>query len=189
MFPLILFFAALSHSVSFAISKPDSFFGLSAVSLQRTTVDFERYRGKVVLVTNIALKCGTTPQLRELQSLYEKYKDQGLVVLGFPSNDFTGVEPVDGKKIKELCKENFGVTFPLFQIGHVKGKESQEVMKYVSYSGQQEMRGDIEFNFEKFLIGKNGKVRGRYGPFTGATSHVMKKHVETLLAESAGEEV
>ncbi len=176
-------------SLASANTKVDSFYDFSAVSLRHDKINFERYRGKVVLVTNIALKCGTTPQLKELQTLYEKYKDQGLVILGFPSNDFTGVEPKDGETIKKMCELDFGVTFPLFQLGHVRGDETQDVIKYVSHSGVRKMRGDIEFNFEKFLIGKDGKVKGRYGPFTGAGSDVLTKHIEKLLGESTGNEV
>ncbi len=151
--------------------------------LSGKTVPLSNYKGKVVLLTNIALKCGTTPQLRELQALYTEYSPKGLVILGFPSNDFTGVEPSEPEVIQRMCKTNFGVTFPLLVPGAVTGPKKQEVFAFLTSNGPEDIQGEVGFNFEKFLVDKNGMVRKRFGPFNGAQSEAVRKSVEDLLNE------
>ncbi len=162
---------------------PSSFYNLEAHTLAGKVTSFENYKGKVLLVTNIALQCGTTPQLHALQKLYEQHSDDGLTVLGFPSNDFTGEDTSKPKKIKEACKKNFGVTFPLFRPASVVGDDKQKVFSFLTTSGSEDIQGEVAFNFEKFLIDKEGKVRERYGPFTGAQSEVVKTRIKELLEE------
>lgn len=159
-----------------------SFFDLHANAISGEHVPFEKYKGNVVLVANTALKCGTTPQFADLQELYEMYQDKGFIVLAFPSNDFTGREPEYADQIKESSVERFGVTFPLFKQGPVTGDEIHDVFSFLT--DQKRMKGRVKFNFEKFLIDRKGKVRKRYGSFTGATSRVVKRDIEELLAES-----
>lgn len=167
-----------------ANAQKQTFFDLSANSITGEVVYFSKYQGKVVLVSNTALMCGTTPQLADLQAAYEEFGDRGLVVLGFPSNDFTKAEPNDPKEVKSACEKRFGVSFPLFQQGPVTGDEMNEVFSFLTTdASDKKMRGNIGFNFEKFLIGKDGTVRKRYGSFTGALSRAMKKDIEKLLAE------
>ena len=164
----------------------DSFYDLEARLLNGKKISFNQFRDKVVLVTNISLKCGTTPQLGALQELYSKYKDRGLEILAFPSNDFTGdLEPKDPKKIREICDLKYGVKFPVFQLGKVRGKSRHDVFRFVTMSGPEEMQGEIAFNLEKFLIDKRGMVRNRYGSFTPATSSVLREDLEGLLSEKA----
>lgn len=173
----------------FVISRADAeqkktLFDLSARSITGEVVSFAKYKGKVVLISNTALMCGTTPQLADLQVVYEEFKDRGLVVLGFPSNDFTQVEPKDPKEVKSACERRFGVSFPLFEQGPVRGDEMNEVFSFLTHeASDKKMRGEVGFNFEKFLIGKDGKLRKRYGSFTGALSRVMREDIERLLAE------
>lgn len=141
------------------------FYDLSAISLQGKEISMAEYKGKVILVVNTASKCGFTPQLEGLEKLYEKYKGQGLVVLGFPCNQFANQEPGDEKSIEEGCVLNYGVTFQMFSKIDVNGSDTHPVYKWLK--GQKKGRGmfgnRIKWNFTKFLIDRNGEVVGRYG--------------------------
>src|ERR1700683_478050 len=115
------------------------------------------YTGKVVLLVNVASKCGNTPQYAGLEAMYEKYKDKGLVIVGVPSNDFAGQEPGTAEEIKTFCAQNYGVTFPLMAKVHVKGAEKCPLYAALT-SPQSPFPGEVEWNFGKFLIDRNGKV-------------------------------
>ncbi len=160
-----------------------TFYSLRATSLDGKVVQFEDLRGKVVLVSNIALRCGTTPQLGALQKLYETYAKEGLVVLGFPSNDFTGEDLSSTTTIRNTCSNRFGVSFPIFKPGSVTGERTQPVFAFLTESGSDEIKGPVSFNFEKFLIDRSGMLRNRFGPFTGAQSQVVESNVRELLRE------
>jgi glutathione peroxidase len=162
-------------------ADPKSFYDLRATLLDGREISFADYKGKVVLVVNLALKCGTTPQLKELQDLYQEMSEKDLVILGFPSNDFTGVEPSNPKDINDFCKLHYGVSFPLFRPGSVKGKDIQPVYKYLVQNLPESSSGEISFNFEKILVGPDGKVFSRYGSFTGAQSKALRKSIDSLL--------
>jgi len=123
-------------------------------------VNLADYQGKVVLVVNVASKCGYTPQYKGLEALYEKYKDQGLVVLGFPCNQFRNQEPGDEQQIQQFCSQNYGVTFPLFAKIDVNGSHTAPF--YKTLKEKAPTKGEVKWNFEKFLIGKDGKIVGRY---------------------------
>lgn len=103
------------------------------------------------------------------------------MILGFPSTDFTGVEPTDGKVIHDICANKFGVSFPLFEIGPVKGADKQELFTFLTQTGPESMQGEVSFNFEKFLINRKGFVRERFGSFSGAQSLVVRRRIEELL--------
>ena len=143
------------------------FYQLSAKSLQGGQIPMGTYTGKTLLVVNTAGKCGLTPQLAGLEALYRKYKDKGLVILGFPCNQFANQEPGDSKAISEFCRINYGVTFPMFSKVDVNGKNAHPVFKYL----RKELRGiggsRIKWNFTKFLVDKNGKAVKRFAPVTG----------------------
>lgn len=145
-----------------ASSSAGSFHDLSAKTIDGKTVKMSEYKGKVVLVVNTASKCGYTPQYEGLQKLHDANKDKGFVVLGFPSNDFGGQEPGADTDIKSFCKLNYGVNFPLFSKNPVVGKEKQPVYKYLTESAPEPMRGEVDWNFEKFLINGQGQIVGRY---------------------------
>lgn len=166
-----------------ADTPSDQFYTLRATSLNGKVFQFDKLRGKVVLVSNIALRCGTTPQLGALQKLYETYSKEGLVVLGFPSNDFTGEDLSSTKAIKDTCSDRFGVSFPIFKPGSIKGDRTQPVFAFLTESGGDEIKGPVNFNFEKFLIDRSGILRNRFGSFTGAQSEVVENAVRTLLKE------
>ena len=121
------------------------------------------YQGKVLLIVNVASKCGLTPQYEALEKLQQKYQDQGLVVLGFPCNDFAGQEPGSNEEIKQFCSTKYQVTFPLFDKLHVKGPEQHPL--YAALTGKEAtFPGDVKWNFGKFLIGRDGTVLKRFEP-------------------------
>lgn len=121
------------------------------------------YRGKVLLIVNTASKCGLTPQYEGLQKLYEQYRDQGLVVLGFPCNQFKEQEPESEEKIEEFCKLNYGVTFPLFEKVEVIGDHPHPLFAYLT-SREPADQFDIKWNFAKFLVDREGNVIQRFEP-------------------------
>jgi len=129
--------------------------------------DFEQLKGKVVLIVNVASKCGFTPQYKGLQGLHDKYKDKGLVVLGFPCNQFGGQEPENDSGIATFCERNHGVTFPLMLKSDVNGDNANEVYKYLK-SQKSGLLGltRIKWNFEKFLIDKEGRIVNRWASTT-----------------------
>jgi glutathione peroxidase len=139
-------------------------------------VDLKSLRGKVLLVVNVASECGYTPQYAELQQLYASYKDKGLVVLGFPSNDHGGQEPADGAAIKAFASTEYGVTFPLFQKVHTTGAEMAPL--YQSLTAQ---KGPVKWNFTKFLVGKDGVVRERFDSGVEPQSPKITGAIDALL--------
>ncbi len=140
----------------------------------------EAYRGKVVLIVNTASKCAFTSQYEGLEALYARYKDQGLVVLGFPSNDFGGQEPGSEQQIQEFCRLSYSVGFPMFEKTHAKrGLADPLYRKLAELSG-----GYPKWNFHKYLIGRDGRLVGSYSSFTGPGSKKLVRAVEDLLAAS-----
>lgn len=135
-------------------------------SIDGESVNLESYKGKVVLIVNVASKCGFTPQYDGLQELYETYKDQGFVVLGFPANNFMGQEPGTDEQIKQFCTTNFGVTFPMFSKISVKGKDQHPLYQYLTDKQAHDFGGAIKWNFTKFLVGKDGTLKARFSPNT-----------------------
>ncbi|MDG0813166.1 glutathione peroxidase [Cohnella rhizosphaerae] len=123
------------------------------------------YKGQVLLIVNTATKCGFAPQFKGLQKLYDKYKDEGFAVLGFPSNQFANQEPLDGEAIAEACELNHGVNFPLYAKVDVKGKDAHPLFKHLTREAPGLLgTRKIKWNFTKFLIGRDGKVVKRYAP-------------------------
>jgi glutathione peroxidase len=125
-------------------------------------VKLERFKGKVVIIVNVASKCGLTPQYKGLEALHRKYKDRGLVVLGFPCNQFRGQEPGTEAEIKQFCKATYDVSFPLFAKIDVNGPNAHPLYGWLKASTAD--KGEIEWNFAKFLVGKDGKVLKRFKP-------------------------
>lgn len=158
-----------------------SFFTLHASAIDGKPVDLSTYKDKVVLVVNVASKCGFTKQYKGLEELYQKYKDRGLVILGFPSNDFGGQEPGTNSDIKKFCSLNFGVTFPLFEKGPVTGKEIQPVFKFLTVDAGPSAGGPVLWNFEKFLIDRNGKLIDRFRSPTAPMDKKITGAIEKLL--------
>ena len=140
------------------------------------------FEGKVVLAVNVASQCGNTPQYAGLQSLYDKLKDKGLVVVGFPCNDFGAQEPGTNADIKSFCTSNYGVTFPMMDKLHVKGPEQHPLFTELTGPGAA-FPGNIRWNFGKFLIGRDGKVLARFEPDVEPSDSQIVKAIEDALAK------
>ncbi|EOW9528981.1 glutathione peroxidase [Bacillus cytotoxicus] len=138
------------------------------------------YEGKVLLIVNVASKCGFTPQYKGLQSLYEKYKEQGFDILGFPCNQFGGQEPGEEEEILNFCEMNYRVTFPLFAKIDVKGKHAHPLYQYITKQapGIFGIKA-VKWNFTKFLIGRDGAVMNRFAPQIKPVE--LEKEIEKLL--------
>lgn len=153
-------------------------FNIKTIEGEETTL--APYRGKVMLIVNVASKCGYTPQYDGLQALYEKYQEKGLVILGFPCNQFAGQEPGTEKEIQNFCRVNFGVTFPMFSKIEVNGENTHPLYAYLK-SEQPGILGTeaIKWNFTKFLVDKEGKVVARFGSSTKPKE--IEAEIEKLL--------
>jgi glutathione peroxidase len=139
------------------------------------------YKGKVVLIVNVASKCGLTPQYSALEAVHEKYKDKGFAVLGFPCNQFGGQEPGNSEQIKQFCSSKYNVTFPLYEKLEVNGAGRHPL--YVALAGKESpYPGDIKWNFGKFLVGKDGRVLKRFEPKTTPDDPEVIKAIEAALA-------
>ena len=134
--------------------------------LEGENKSFSDYEGKVLLIVNTASKCGFTPQFSGLEKLYEKYKDQGFEVLGFPCNQFGGQDPGSNEQIGAYCQKNYGVNFPMFAKVDVKGPEAHILFRYLTNNSKGILGNGIKWNFTKFLIGRDGKVLNRFAPTT-----------------------
>lgn len=158
-----------------------SFYDLTAMSLSGKPISMDQYRGKVVIVVNTASKCGFTPQLEGLEALYEKYADQGLVILGFPCNQFANQEPGSEEQIAQGCVLNYGVTFQMFSKIDVNGDNTHPVYQWLKSQpkGRGTMGNAIKWNFTKFLLDREGNVVGRYGSIV--TPEKLDAQVQKLL--------
>jgi glutathione peroxidase len=148
-------------------------------------VDLSTFAGKVVLIVNTASKCGYTPQYADLEAVYEKYKDKGLVILGFPANEFGQQEPGTNDEIKAFCAEKYSVTFPMFAKVVVKGEGICGLYKHLTTSDTNpKFAGEIKWNFTKFLIGRDGSIINRFESKVKPTSDDMTKAIEAELAKT-----
>jgi len=155
------------------------FYQFPAKSLQGKEILMDTYKGKTVLVVNTASKCGLTPQFEGLENLYRKYKDKGLVILGFPCNQFANQEPGDEKSISEGCLLNYGVTFPMFSKINVNGPDAHPIYKYLKKELGSITGSRIKWNFTKFLIDSNGNPVKRFSPATEPAE--IDKYLQKIL--------
>jgi len=138
--------------------------------LSGKSFDFSTLKGKKILVVNTASKCGLTPQYKELQSLYEKYKDQNFVIVGFPANNFMSQEPGSNAEIATFCEANYGVTFPMMEKISVKGKDKHPVYQFLTEKAKNGLQdNDVEWNFQKYLINEKGELEQVVSPRTSPT--------------------
>lgn len=145
----------------------ESIYDFSAPLLNGQETSLETYRGKVLLIVNTASECGFTPQYAGLEALYRAMKDRGLVVLGFPCNQFGGQEPGDAEAIGEFCQANFGVSFPIFDKVDVNGDDAHPLFVWLKHQAAGVLGTEaIKWNFTKFLVDRNGRVVERYAPAT-----------------------
>ncbi len=163
--------------------KANSVLDFVMKDIEGKEVDLGRYKGDVLLIVNVASRCGYTPQYQQLQELFDKYRGHGLRVLAFPSNDFGGQEPADNEKIREFCKTRFGVTFDLFAKVPVKGENATELYKFLTAESKTGAHaGDIRWNFTKFLVNRKGEVIARFESKVKPDAPQVITAVEAALA-------
>jgi glutathione peroxidase len=156
-------------------------------SLEGEEIDLARYQGKVVMIVNVASKCGYTPQYQQLQQLHEKYSERGLAILGFPCNQFLWQEPGSSSQIREFCSVKYGVTFDMFAKVDVKGKNACELYKFLtSIDTKPQKAGKVFWNFEKFVLDRNGRVVARFGTSTRPDAPEVIQIIERELNKQAG---
>ncbi|MDS0527175.1 glutathione peroxidase [Clostridium sp. SHJSY1] len=156
-----------------------SFYDFSAKKINGQEISMNEYKGKVLLIVNTASKCGFTPQFKELEDLYEEYKNQGFEILGFPCNQFMNQDPADNTEINSFCQLNYGVTFTMFEKIDVNGKDAHPIYKFLRSQEKGLLSDKIKWNFTKFLVDSEGNVFKRYAPTTSPIS--MKEDIEKLL--------
>ena len=155
------------------------FFDLSIKSIDNDLINLSEYRGKIILLVNVASKCGFTKQYSGLQTLYEKYKDKNFVILGVPSNQFGGQEPGSNEEIKNFCETNFNITFPITDKVNVKGDNAHDIYKWANVNyGKSTIP---KWNFHKILINKEGKIQNTFNSFIAPLSNKIIKQIELIL--------
>ena len=166
---------------STTVSKPLDF---TVKSLDGKDVDLGSYKGRVVLIVNVASKCGLTPQYEQLQALHDKYSEKGLAVLGFPCNQFLWQEPGTEEEIGEFCRVNYGVTFDMFAKVEVNGDGACDLYKTLTaLDAKPAGSGKVSWNFEKFVIGRNGEIVARFSPRTKPDDPDLVEVIQTELAK------
>ncbi len=181
----LLYFATGARAASGKAPAPRTeatVYGFTLPLNDGTLKPLKDFEGMVLLIVNTASKCGFTPQYEGLQRLYETYKDRGLVVLAFPSNDFLGQEPGSDAEIAAFCRLKYGVTFPVFQKSRVKGKEMNPLFRFLTEASGFE--GAVTWNFNKFLVDRKGRVVARFGSRTAPLDEDLVKAVEAVLAQA-----
>lgn len=161
LIPVTIF--ALFLAITPASLAGDCVHDFTVKSIKGEPVDLATYKDKVLLIVNVASECGATPQYATLVALHEAYKDKGLVVMGFPTNDFGGQEPGSNEEIAKFCSSNYGVNFPMFTKIPVSGDAKEPLFEYLVSATNPDREGEIGWNFEKFLVGKDGKLLRRFG--------------------------
>lgn len=164
------------------MSRVESIHDFTMQSIDGDNINLGAYKGKVLLIVNVASKCGFTGQYEGLQKLYETYNEQGFEILGFPANNFLGQEPGKNEEIKQFCSMNYGVTFPMFAKISVKGKDMHPLYAYLTdKKSDAGFGGGITWNFNKFLISRDGKVINRFGTRVAPLDEKITQAVEEAL--------
>jgi glutathione peroxidase len=180
---LILCLAAGASAVS-SSAQTKSIYDFTMKSIDGDAVNLSSFKGKVVLLVNVASKCGFTPQYSALESVYEKYKDRGFVIVGVPANNFAQQEPGTNEEIKTFCSRKYNVTFPMMSKVSVKGDDKTPLYQYLTDSAQDpKFGGDIKWNFTKFLVDRNGMIVARFEPATTPDSAEVTSAIESTLSK------
>jgi glutathione peroxidase len=181
---LLVLSSAAIVSAQDSPKKPTSVLDFRVKDIDGKDVDLAKYKGKVLLIVNTASQCGLTPQYKDLQAIYEKYKDRGFEVLAFPANEFGSQEPGDNPQIKEFCSTNYKVGFPLFSKIVVARQGIHPLYAFLtSEQTNPRFAGEIPWNFTKFLVNKKGEVIGRFEPRDTPSSEKVIGEIEKALAE------
>ena len=171
-------------SASDDAKKPSGVLDFHVKDIDGKDVDLARYKGKVLLIVNTASQCGFTPQFKDMEEIYEKYKDKGFEILAFPANEFGKQEPGTNEQIKDFCTSKYNVTFPLFSKIVVKGKSIDPLYEYLtSAKTNPKYSGPIPWNFTKFLVDRKGEVVARFKPQDKPSSEAVTQAIDKALAE------
>jgi len=162
-------------------SKSDSLYEYPVTDIDGNEMSLETYKGKVLLIVNVASKCGYTPQYEGLQEIYEEFNEEGLVIVGFPANNFKGQEPGTEEDIKEFCTLTYGVTFPMTSKVSVLGEDQDPLFTYLTSQPNQDFDGDIKWNFEKFLVDREGNLIRRFRSAVKPDSDELKGAIKAVL--------
>jgi glutathione peroxidase len=176
MLPAIMMLAGATFAAS-------NIYDFTLPSIDGKPMPLANFKGKVILVVNVASKCGFTPQYTALQAVYQKYKDSGLVVLGFPANNFGAQEPGTNEEIKTFCTRKYTVTFPMYSKISVKGDDQAPIYQYLTKTADPTHTGDIKWNFTKFLVDRQGNVVARFEPEVTPDSSGVTSAIEKLLKQ------
>jgi glutathione peroxidase len=183
--PAFLAASAAAGALLFLMAVPlpaASVYDYSLKSIDGSPAPLDHYRGKVLLLVNVASQCGYTPQYTGLEKLHERFKDRGLVVLGFPANNFGGQEPGSDQEIKQFCSRKYNVSFPMYSKTSVKGTDINPLYAFLTDKAQNpETGGDIKWNFTKFLVNKDGKVIARFESKVTPDSPEVVEAIENAL--------
>ncbi|HEY3706141.1 MAG TPA: glutathione peroxidase [Terracidiphilus sp.] len=166
-----------------ATAQTKNLYSFTMNSIDGDPVSLNSFKGKVVMVVNVASKCGFTPQYSALESVYEKYKDRGFVIVGVPANNFAQQEPGTNEEIKTFCSRKYNVKFPMMSKVSVKGDDKTPLYQYLTDPAQDpKFSGDIKWNFTKFLVDRNGKIVARFEPATTPDAPEVTAAIESELA-------
>lgn len=180
LFLSILIFGFFTTEVAMA-AQDSAIYSIQIKDMNGDSKNLSSYKGRTLLIVNTASECGYTPQYKGLQETYLKYKDKGLVVIGFPSNDFGGQEPGTNAEIKKFCELKYKVTFPMYSKDVVKGPKKSALYQFLTETGVKDNQGEVEWNFEKFLVSKDGKVVGRFKSGVNPDSKELVTAIERHL--------
>jgi len=169
-----------------APATPPSLYDFAPARIDGTPQPLETFRGRVLLLVNVASRCGFTPQYEGLEALYERYRDRGFAVLGFPSNDFGEQEPGSNEEIAEFCRGTYGVEFPMFAKIRVRGEDAHPLYRFLA-AQPEPVGGPVEWNFQKYLVDRRGRAVARFAPRTEPGDPRLRARLEELLAEPAPE--
>lgn len=170
-----------AFTTNYSMNTTDSIYNFTLLDIDGNEIKLNKYQGKVLLLVNVASKCGYTPQYEGLQTLFEDYKNDGLIIIGFPANNFMGQEPGSNEDIKQFCTLNYGVDFPMASKVSVKGKDQHPLFTYLTSLPNQDFDGAIKWNFEKFLVDKEGNLVRRFRSSVKPESEELTSAVKALL--------
>jgi glutathione peroxidase len=159
-------------------TKVETIYQFKVKDLYGKEFDFSTLKGKKILIVNTASECGLTPQYKDLEAIYEKYKDKNFVIVGFPANNFGSQEPGSNEEIAKFCKSNYGVTFPMMSKVSVKGKDMTEIYQFLTQKGKNGLQdSEVEWNFQKYLVDENGHLIASFHPQTEVMSEEFLSHL------------
>jgi glutathione peroxidase len=165
-------------------TKVNSVYVFAMKNIDGKTISLSAFKGKVLLIVNVASRCGHTPQYKGLEALYRRYKDRGLVILGFPANNFGQQEPGTDAEIKAFCTTKYDVTFDMFSKISVKGPDQHPLYRFLtSPETDPKFSGEVQWNFQKYLLDRNGSIRGKFAPAVEPLSDELTSAIEQALGK------